>query len=792
VTNHNGNHYVGRPHPRTEDPRLLTGNGCFLDDLHRPGMLHAVVVRSQVAHGVLRGIDPSAALALPGVHAVFSAVDIDGEVPRIPVRIAPLTGTAPYCQPVIAYQKIRYVGEPVAIVVADSQALAEDALGLVNVDIDPCTPVATTVDGEKDATLLFEEPGTNIASKYHIGRGDIEAAFAQAPYVRRERFSVQRHTAMPMEMRGLLAEWDDEQGHMTVWGAAKVPFATRRTLAEMLSLPNESVDLIELDVGGGFGVRGEFYPEDFLVPFASRRLNRPVKWQEDRREHMMSTVHSRESRCDLEIACSSTGLIMGLRARVTADIGAYMSTTGGILASRTGQFLPGPYRIPHVGLQILSVVTNKTPAGSYRGPGRFESSFFRERLFDMAARELNIDPVEFRRRNLLASDELPYSIGQLVPYEVETSYDCGDYPAVLARCAREIGWETKSSLRGQLVDGRYHGLGVGCFVDSSGAGPKENARIRLEADGRVSVFVGSSALGQGIETAFAQICADALQITMDRISIFHGSTTLLAEGFGSFHSRSMIMGGNAILDAANNLIDALRQLAAERWGCAPETVAYTDGCLRSQDQRAVEFSDLAACGRTIEAPGTFGTKAKPFSYGSHAAHVAVDVGTGHVELIDYVAVEDVGRMINPMIVHGQKIGSIVQGLGGVFLEHLEYDEQGQLLTGSLADYLMPTSTDFPNIRAIALDLTRTARNPLGVKGAGEDGISPVAGVLGNAIADALSSFGVEPRQLPITPPALWRLVEDSKADQSAEAVTENDTSVRARRETSLSCASLSG
>ncbi len=570
---------------------------------------------------------------------------------------------------------------------------------------------------------------------------------------------------MPMEMRGLLAEWDAARGHMTVWGAAKVPFFNRSALADMLSLPNEKVDLIKLDVGGGFGVRGEFYPEDFLIPFASRTLNRPVKWQEDRREHMMATNHSREIDCEVEIACSSEGLILGLRARVTADIGAYMSTTGGILASRTGQFLPGPYRIPHVGLEIRSVVTNKTPGGSYRGPGRFESSFFRERLFDMAARELEIDPVEFRRRNLVTSAELPYAIGQLVPYEGETSYDCGDYPAVMARCAKEIGWDEKSHLRGRQIDGRYHGLGIGCFVDSSGAGPRENARLRVEENGDISAFVGSSALGQGIETAFAQICADALQIPMGRIAIFHGSTTLLSEGFGSFHSRSMIMGGNAIVDAANNLIEILRDAAARIWDVSRETIAYREGTLYAEGRPRLDFADLLArSSQPIESSGTFGTKAKPFSYGTHAAHVAVDIAIGHVELLDYVAVEDVGRMINPLMVHGQKIGAIVQGLGGVFLEHLAYDAQAQLLTGSLADYLLPTSTDFPRIRAITLGLSRTTRNPLGVKGVGEDGISPVAGVLGNAIADALSSFRVEPHQLPITPPALWKLIQKSSAN----------------------------
>lgn len=738
--------------------------GCFVDDMRLPGAAQAVIVRSQVAHGHLLGVDASRALSIPGVCAVLTAADIQGEIGVVPIRIAPLEGVEPFRQPVIASTRVRYVGEPVAIVIAESQAIAEDAAEVVDVSVEQIEPVPNVAAAQSGRSLLFDGQNTNVASRYQIGRGTAQAAFEKAAYTRRERFSVQRHTAMPMEMRGLLAEWNSETGHMTVWGAAKVPFFNRKVLAAMLGLANEKVDLIELDVGGAFGVRGEFYPEDFLVPFAARHLGRPVRWREDRREHMMATNHSREIDCDVEIACSGEGLILALRAQIIADVGAYMGTSGGILASRTGQFLAGPYRIPDVDLDILSVLTNKTPAGSYRGPGRFESSFFRERLFDMVARDFGIDALEFRRRNLLSPAELPYEIGQLVPYEGPTSYECGDYLAILQDCAKAIGWTEKASIRGREIDGRYHGLGIASFVDSSGAGPKENASLRIEKSGSVSVFVGSSALGQGIETAHAQICADELRIPMERISIAHGSTTLLSEGFGSFHSRSMIMGGNAIVAAAVNLIETLKACAAKYWGVPLSDVAYEDGNLRTPGRGLLSLAELAcAVDAPIEAFGSFGTKMKPFGYGTHAAHVAVDVGTGHVEVVDYVAFEDVGRMINPMIVHGQKIGAIVQGLGGVFLEHLMYDENAQLLTGSFADYLLPTVTDFPRVRAVALDLTRTTRNPLGVKGAGEDAIAPVAGVIGNAIADALVSFDVEPRHLPISPPALWALINQGDA-----------------------------
>ncbi|MGI6856676.1 xanthine dehydrogenase family protein molybdopterin-binding subunit [Mesorhizobium sp. 1B3] len=759
--------YVGQPLPRVEDFRLLTGNGLFVDDFHRPNMTFAVVVRSPVAHGRLMSIDASAAQALDGVYAVLSAKDLGPEIPRIPFRIAAFKEATPFQQPVIAKDKVRYVGEPVAVVIAESQAIAEDASELIQIEIDELPPIASSRDSVRGDALMLEELSSNIAFQYNIDRGNVADVFSGAFYKRRETFYVQRHTAVPMEMRGLVADWDESNCRMSVWGAAKVPFFNRHVLAEMLGLPDNRVDLIELDVGGGFGVRGEFYPEDFLIPFAARHLQKPVKWAEDRREHLMATNHSREFDCELEIACDAQGKVLGLRGKVVADLGAYVGTTGGILASRAAQFMPGPYDIPALSIDVLSVATNKTPSGSYRGPGRFESCFARERLFDIAARDLGIDPVAFRRQNLLKPDQLPYPTGKLVPYEQDASYDHGDHLAVLRRCASEIGWEEKAHLRGREVDGRYHGIGFGSFIDSSGAGPKENCRIRLEQDSRVSVFIGSSALGQGIETGLSQICADALEVSIERVGIYHGSTTLLDEGFGSFHSRSIIMGGNAIADAAENLKSLLRVEAARLLGCDIANVQYGNEMFTAPAQDPLSIVDLARqLPNTIEADGTFGTKLKPYGYGTHAAHVAVDIRTGHVEVIDYVAVEDVGKMINPLLVHGQKIGAIVQGLGGVFLEQLSYDENAQFLTGSLADYLLPTSTDYPNIRAICLDLTRTGRNPMGVKGVGEDAIAPVAAVIGNAVADALSTFGVQPARLPLTPCAIWQLLCDTAQNRT--------------------------
>ena len=563
-------------------------------------------------------------------------------------------------------------------------ALAEDAAEAVVIDIAPLPAVADRAAAESGPPL-FAQTGSNLAGTLTAVKGDADAAFRGAAYVRRERFQVQRHTAVPMELRGLVAEW--EGGRLTLHGAAKVPFPNRRILAKQLGVPEAAIRMVENDVGGGFGVRGEFYPEDFLIPFAARLTGRPVKWIEDRREHFLATNHARDVACELEIACDSDGTILALRGHANADVGAYLRTNGATGARNTAQILSGPYRVPNIHMRVSLLVTNKTPVGTYRGPGRFEADFFRERLFDMAANDLGIDPVEFRRRNLIAESEMPYPLARVVELDLATETDSGDYRITFERCLAEIGWAEKSALQGKLVDGRCHGLAVGCYFEGGASGPRESARLVLERDGSVSVYVGSSANGQGLETVFGQIAADALEMPLDRIrGVFHGSTDLVREGFGSYSSRSVVMGGSAIIDAAGKLRGAIRTAAARRLGCAAADILLADGAARGPERNAIALADLAA--DEISAEGSYASAKRTYSYGAHAAHVAVDPRTGAVEVIDYVAVEDVGRIINPATLHGQTVGAIVQGLGGVFLEHLVYDAEGQLLTGSLADYLL--------------------------------------------------------------------------------------------------------
>ena len=752
--------FVGQPIERLEDVRLLRGSGQYVDDLVREDMLHAAVLRSAVGHGIVRSIDVSRARKLPGVQSVITAIDLGNPTPRVPMRLQPMSEFEAFAQPVMASDKVRYVGEALAMVLADSAAIAEDALGEIAVNIEPLPAVPNHMIAAGNQTLLFEEQGTNIAMKFRAVLGDAEAAFKGAPYVRRESFSTQRNTALTMEPRGLLCEWDAASGKLTVFGAAKVLFFNRRIIARQLGLTEDAIDMVECDVGGSFGARGEFYPEDFLIPFAARYVGRPVKWTEDRREHLMTINHAREAACDVEIACKRNGTILGLRGHAFVDMGAYMRTNGAVGARNIAQFMSGAYRVPNIDIDVELLLTNKTPVGTYRGPGRFETDFFRERLFDMVARDLGIDQVEFRRLNLIKEAEIPYTVATIAPFESKDELDSGDYQVTLDRCIAEFGWAEKIELKGKCIEGRYHGTAVSCFIEGGAAGPKESARLVLEKDGTLTVYIGSSGVGQGLETAFSQIAADAMEMPIDRINnVFHGSTSYVSDGYGSYHSRSIVMGGSAVLDAAKKLRTAMCAEAARRLNCGATEVLLVDERAVAPDGKSLAWSELAP--EPVSVEGFFLNKKHTWAYGAAAAHVSVDVKTGHVQLLDYIAVENCGRIINPLTLKGQLIGAIVQGLGGAVMEHLIYDEHGQLLTGSLADFLLPTASDFPKIRGIVMESHPSPINPLGAKGAGEGGIISVGGVIANAVADALASFGVEPRHLPLSPPHLWQLVQEA-------------------------------
>lgn len=763
---------IGQPLERNEDMRLLTGQGCFVDDFYCESMVHAVVVRSPVGHARIAGIDVTQALALPGVLAVYTYADMREHIQPIPIRLAPLPGFEHFLQRPIAQDHVRYVGEPVAIVVAEDRYVAEDAAELVIVDYDTLPAVVSVDAAMENASLLFPEAGTNVASHYQVSRGDVDAAFAEADYVRKERFSCHRHSALPLETRGLVSRWDADSKRLTVWGATKVLFFNRRVLAGMLGLHETDIDLLEIDVGGSFGVRGEFYPEDFLVPFAAMKTERPVKWIEDRRESFIATNHSREMSCEVEIAARKDGTLIGMRAHLWADLGAYVRTNGGVVPAKAAQMLPGPYRILNYACEVHALVTNKTPVGTYRGPGRYEANFFRERMLDMVAQDLGLDAAYIRRINLITPEDLPFDGGKLVTYTDASSYDTGDYRQTLELALKHGRYEELASQRGRCIDGRFHGVGIGCFVESSGGGPAESARIVIRSSQQVELYTGCSSSGQGQETVLAQILADVLGVPYSLIQVFHGSTTLVTRGYGTYHSRGVVMGGSAVKVAAEMIASQVVALVARRADRPASDFRFEAGRIWCNDQTEAPCTSLEALAKEAEAgdevikqaltaEGTFENSTLTYTYGCHVAHVAVDPETAQVEVLDYVVVEDVGKVINPLIVHGQAVGAAVQGMGGTFLDQFLYDESGQLLTGTFADYLQPIATDFAVVRPVTLENFPSRLNPLGAKGAGEGGIVATAASLSNAIADALRHMGVKLCHLPFSLDVLAREIRES-------------------------------
>lgn len=756
---------IGHALSRREDRRFLRGTGRFVDDFTPPGTAHMAILRSPFAHARIRSVDLAAARAAPGVIDAFHGADLDLPLPEIPFRLAGLSGLDRFLQQPIATDKVRFSGEPVAVVVADDRYAAEDALAAIEVDYDPLPPVADPETAAESDTLVHEEAGENVAMRYTVGRGDADAVFAAAPYRRGERFRTHRQTALPLETRGLVGDFSDGET-LRLWGAAKVTHFNKRVLARAFGLPEAAVELIQLDVGGGFGVRGELYPEDYLVSIASRRAGRPVKWIEDRQEHLLAINHSRDIACTLEIAARRDGTILAMRGRVLGDLGAYARTNGGIVPVRTVQFLPGPYRIPDYRCDAEIVVTNRTPTATYRGPGRFEANYFRERLIDLMAADLGLDPAEVRLANLLRPDELPFDIGELVPGDAGTAYSDGDYPAGLRRLLDEAGYEEWRGRQGKTgADGRRHGLGIACFVESSAAGAPEHARIGADESGRIEVRVGSSSFGQGVETGMTQIAADALGVPPDAIDVRHGTTSLLPDGSGSYHSRSTVMAGNAVAEAAAAFRESCVALAALRWNAEPESLAWRDGGVERAGGEIIGIGALAAFarsrGESLEAAGRFDNRGRiAWSSGAHAAHVAVDVETGEVAVLGYHVVEELGRVLNPMLAEGQAVGAAVQGIGGALFDRIRHDGDGQLLTANLADYLVPASAEIPRIETVKLETHPADSNPLGFKGAGEGGVIAVGAAVANAIAQALGKSGAGPAELPASPVDVLRLAEE--------------------------------
>jgi aerobic carbon-monoxide dehydrogenase large subunit len=759
--------YIGSRIKRKEDLRLLRGVGKYVADIHRVGMTHAAIVRSTHAHARIVKIDAAAALRLPGVIGVLTGSDMTG-VKSIPMRTGILPGLERSQQFPIAITKVRYVGDPIGIVVAENRYIAEDAMELIEVEYEAFPAVTGARNSmQTEAPRLHEAVPNNIAANFQVDVGDVDTAFAECDVIIEEEFSIQRHAAVPLETRGLVAEFDEGRGILTMWGPTKMTHANWRILSDLIGLPQSCIHFIEPEVGGGFGARGEFYPEDFLIPFAAMHFRRPVCWIEDRSENLKTMNQSRQQNHRVKIGVKNDGAIMAMDAEILFDMGAYTRTHGGTPAIAASAMLRGPFRVKNFRCNVFCVLTNKTPVGTYRSPGRYEANFVRERLLDMVANRLHMDPADIRRRNFIQQDEMPYDHGRH-PYH-NVRYDSGDFPRQFERALEQIGYEKlKDSCADARKGGAAIGIGIGCFVETSGRGPWEYARVEVDNAGKVILYSGCNSLGQGIATALSQIVADELQVAIEDVRVIHGDTAKVPYGNGSNASRSTVMAGSAAVGASRKVKDKLLRVAsmALEIGIGDLALQNAHVVARGAPDRSISFDALARLalpGPALKSgitPGIseedfFAAEQRPFPYGVHVAVVEVDRETGEIKILDYLVTEDIGRKINPMIVEGQMAGGLAQGIGGAILEEFVYAEDGQPLATSFMDYLMPTAMEMPKARLISTEDFPSPLNPLGVKGAGEGGITAAGAALANAVSNAL---GVEVTKLPLKPDYLLNLI----------------------------------
>jgi len=747
--------FIGSSVPRLEDRPLLLGRGRFAADISFAGQWHMRVVRSPAAHGKIIGIDNEAARRLPGVHAVWTHEDVE-HIPHIPFRLTGLTALEPYQQPVLAKNIVRYVGEPVALVFAEDPYVAEDAADLVELLIEPLR--ATVSAAEPPA--VYEDELTTEADVLKKNYGDVEAAFRNAHAVVSLELSIGRHSGVPLETRGAIARFDEAHDILELHGAAKVPHWNRDTIARMLRRKTESVQLHEGHVGGGFGVRGEIYPEDILVCAAALKFRRPIKWIEDRREHLIATNHSREQTHRVRAAVDAQGHILAIEDEFFHDNGAYMRTHAATVPDLAAAMLPGPYRVPAYRAIGHIRLTNKTPCGTYRAPGRYESTFVRERLLDAIAAKVGLDKVTVRKRNLIHKSAMPYPL-DLDTLGTRVVYDSGDYELLLDRALKAARWdELQEQLFERRKDGEKVGAGLAMFVEKSGLGPFDTVRIEVKPDGAIEVITGVASVGQGVETVIAQICADTLGVHYANVQVIHGQTDRIARGMGAFASRVTVMCGEATRLAATRLRVRVLQAAAELMQTAPDALDIVNGEIvpTGRPGPSMPMAELARTQPTgLSAEDTFESTHMVYPYGVHVAAVRVDAETGGVAIERYVIAYDVGRAVNPRLVEGQIAGGLAQGIGGALLEEFRYDENGEPLSVTFADYLMPTAHEVPEFSVLVAEDAPSPLNTLGLKGAGEGGTNPVGAVIASAIDDALQQPGTVTR-LPITPQRLRALL----------------------------------
>jgi carbon-monoxide dehydrogenase large subunit len=764
---------VGAPLRRLEDPRLLRGQATFIEDLDLPRQLYVAFARSEYPHARVNALDLNAALEVPCVVDAVTARELGAHRIHATVRHPALR---PCSQPILSDGVVRYVGEPIAAVVAESRAAAADGAAAVTVDYDPLDPVA-----EVHAAVEYSSPklhpalGDNLAGTFVVSAGEPDKAFSEADRIVTGTFYVQRYTGMPLEPRGVAATWDAGRERLTLWSSTQWPHTLRESLAQILGLALQSIRVIAPDVGGGFGIKQDVYPEEVVLALLARRLGRPVKWIESRREHLLTGVHAREQWHDMQLAVRNDGTILGMRVDVLSDQGAYTRSLGILCPSLTAAGLPGPYRIRNYQCRVRVALTNKAPAGAYRGAGQPEAVFATERIVDRVADELGLDPAEVRRKNFIAAHEFPWNVGTESAQDVPVIYDSGEYAAGLDRALELVDYrswrEAQARERANGASGRWIGIGLAAYTMLTGLGPHESTLLRIDPSGNVQVVTGASPHGQGTATALAQIVADVLGVAPRLVNVAHGDTDAIPFGVGTYASRNAVVAGNSAFVAAQQVRDKALALASHMLEAAAADLELADGLVRVRGapERGLALGKLAAAaapGQPLPdgmAPGLETTHyylapRATFSSGVQIAVVEIDRDTLEVRVLDYGVVSDAGPLINPLIVDGQIVGGVAQGIGGALYEELAYDAQANFISQTLADYCMPSAAQIPPVR-IAHLYTPSPLNPLGVKGLGEGGAMGPPAAIANAVEDALRHKGVRIDATPITPSRLAELLQ---------------------------------
>jgi len=765
--------HIGKPLKRKEDPRLIQGLSHYVDDLQMAGMHYAGIVRSPHAHARIRSVDTSKAQAAPGVVLVLTGADLKGLIGPVPCA-AQLPEMKMALRPVLAHDRVRFVGEGVAVVVATDRYLARDAMDLVEVDYEPLTPV---VDPEKalakGATVLHEPYKDNVAFRWELEGGDIKKAFKQADKVIRQRMINQRLIPVAMETRGVVADYKPGEKQLTVWSSTQIPHLLRTQIAAMLGVPESSVRVITPEVGGGFGSKLNVYPEEALVAHLAMRLGKPVKWIESRRENFLATIHGRDQIDDVEVAVKSDGTVLGLRCRVIADLGAYYQLLTPLIPTMTGLMIAGCYKIPAVRVEITGVLTNKMSTDAYRGAGRPEATYIIERVMDLVAAELKKDPVEIRRKNFPQPNEFPYA----TPTGV--IYDSANYQRSLDLALKMANYKKLRQEQARLrKQGRYVGIGLSTYVEVCAMGPSsampaggwESATVRIEPTGSVNILTGASPHGQGQETSFAQLGAEVLGLDPEDVQVVHGDTAIVPYGIGTFGSRATAVGGTAVYKSLLKLREKLAAIAGHLMTEDPSKLVFADKRITARiSKKSIAFGEVvgaAYAAKTLppqmepglEATTFFEPTNFTFPFGAHICVVELDAETGDVRLQKYVSVDDCGNVLNPLLVDGQVHGGIAQSVGQALLEEAVYDEQGQLITGELMDYAIPRASDLPWFET-ARTVTPSPVNPLGLKGVGEAGTIGATPALVNAVVDALSPLGVRHVDLPVKRTRVWQILQ---------------------------------